>query len=217
MKYRSLRLVLGIVFMLFSGIDCGSGGGGSRTDHDVLVARSMDDGVTWTAPAALNTDASTDQGDDFDPQMTTDGQGVWIAVWDSSAFEDPFRTDFDILLARSTNNGATWTGHAELNTNAGSDTGQDSWPQLSTDGQGVWIAVWDSLDSLDGTIGTDFDILMARSVDNAATWSAPTALNSNAGSDGGKRQSAAADDRWAGGLDRDLALIELARRHDRHR
>jgi Neuraminidase (sialidase) len=147
------------------------------------VARSTDDGVTWTAPAALNTDASTDQGDDGGPQLATDGVGNWVAVWDTSAFADPFRTDFDILLARSTDDGATWAGHAELNTNAGSDTGEDAWPQITTDEQGVWVAVWRSRDSLGGAIGEDADILVARSTDDGLTWTAPAALNTNAASD----------------------------------
>jgi len=87
------------------------------------VARSTDGGVTWTAPAALNTDANTDLGDDGAPQLTTDSLGTWVAVWDSSAFADPFRPDFHILVARSMDGGATWAGHAELNTNASSDAG----------------------------------------------------------------------------------------------
>jgi hypothetical protein len=50
---------------------------------------------------------------------------------------------------------------AALNTNAGSDTGDDDYPQVTTDGAGSWVAVWDSYDSLGGTIGTDYDILFA--------------------------------------------------------
>ena len=46
-----------------------------------------------------------------------------------------------------------------LNTNAGSDSGSDYVPQVATDGAGNWVAVWDSDDSLGGTIDTDFDIL----------------------------------------------------------
>jgi hypothetical protein len=169
-----------------SGSDSGSSGDeNERADDDVLVARSTDGGVTWTAPAALNTDADTDQGDDGGPQLATDGLGEWVAVWDSSAFADPFRTDFDILLARSKDGGVTWGGHAELNTNAGSDTGSDAWPQVTTDGQGTWLAVWRSTDSLGDTIGEDADILVARSSDHGMTWTAPAALNTNAASDAG--------------------------------
>jgi hypothetical protein len=175
-------LITGLSVLVFG---CGEDSGGSTADNDVFVARSMDDGITWTVPAALNTDANTDLGNDGGPQLATDGLGNWVAVWDSNAFEDPFRTDFDILVAHSTDDGASWAGHAELNTNASSDTGGDGWPQLTTDGQGTWIAVWRSFDSLGDTIGTDRDILVARSRDDGVTWTAPIALNTNAASDSG--------------------------------
>jgi len=51
---------------------------------------------------------------------------------------------------------------------------------LATDGAGNWIAVWDSNDSLGGTIGNDSDILMSRSSDNGTTWAFPVPLNPDA-------------------------------------
>ncbi|MGB2984614.1 MAG: sialidase family protein, partial [Phycisphaerae bacterium] len=72
-----------------------------------------------------------------------------------------------------------------LNTNAASDTGWDWRPQLTTDGAGNWVAVWESYENLGGTIGTDYDILFSRSIDNGANWSPPAALNTNAASDSG--------------------------------
>jgi hypothetical protein len=113
------------------------------TDSDILVARSTDDGVTWTEPAALNTDASTDLGDDWDAQVTSGGQGAWAAVWVSDdSLGDTIGTDWDILVAHSTDDGVTWTAPAALNTNAASDRADDFWPQLTTDAQGTWVAVW---------------------------------------------------------------------------
>ena len=54
------------------------------TDWDILVSRSTDNGVTWTARAALNTNAATDSGNDYGPQATTDGGSNWVAVWSST-------------------------------------------------------------------------------------------------------------------------------------
>ena len=106
--------------------------------------------------------------------MTTDGAGHWVAVWASDdSLGGTIGTDDDILVARSTDNGATWTAPAALNTNAATDSGYDEEPQVTTDGAGHWVAVWHSDDSLGGTIGTDWDILVARSTDNGATWTAP--------------------------------------------
>jgi hypothetical protein len=116
-------------------------------DYDILVARSTDNGTTWTAPAALNTNAATDSGDDYLPQVTTDGGGNWVAVWhsDENLFDpnlgDYIGTDRDILVARSPDNGATWTAPAAVNTNAATDSGGDSAPQVTTDGGGNWLAV----------------------------------------------------------------------------
>jgi hypothetical protein len=153
-------------------------------EHDILVSRSTNAGVTWTAPVPLNTNAATDSGGDHTPQLTTDGAGNWVAVWDSyDSLEGTIGTDGDILVARSPNAGTTWTAPAALNTNAGSDTGRDLYAQVTTDGQGTWVSVWQSRDSLGGTIGTDSDILVARSTDGGATWTAPVALNTNAASD----------------------------------
>ncbi len=48
---------------------------------------------------------------------------------------------------------------AALNPNAATDSGDDFSPQVSTDGAGNWLAVWDSADSLGATLGSDSDIL----------------------------------------------------------
>ncbi len=147
---------------------------------DILVARSTDNGTTWTAPAALNSNASTGLPDDQKPQIATDGQGNWAAVWESRGFVG---TDQDIAVARSTDSGASWTPVAALNTNAGSDMGDDDEPRIATDGQGHWLAVWESTENLGGSIGTDEDIFVARSTDDGATWTPPAVLNSNAATD----------------------------------
>jgi hypothetical protein len=58
--------------------------------------------------------------------------------------------------------GDPWSAPAALNTNAGTDSEDDLFPQVTTDGAGNWVAVWESDDTLGGTIGTDLDILVAR-------------------------------------------------------
>ncbi len=86
MRFRASRLGLSLAIglLLTFGCSTGSGSGSSGgVDDDVRVARSTDDGVTWTAPAALNTNAASDVGDDDGGLVTTDGQGTWVAVWTS--------------------------------------------------------------------------------------------------------------------------------------
>jgi hypothetical protein len=161
-------------------------GGTIGLDLDVLYALSTDDGASWSTPAPLNNNAATDAGNDFKPQLTTDGTGNWIAVWYST--EDLGGTvglDTDILYVVSTNDGASWSAPAPLNYNAVNDTGNDLEPQLTTDGAGNWIAIWNSVDDLGGAIGSDIDVLHALSTDDGATWSAPAPLNNNASTDTG--------------------------------
>ena len=161
-------------------------GGSIGVDRDVLLARSVDNGTTWSAPQALNTNAASDSGDDQYPQATTDGSGNWLVVWRSDEnLGGTIGTDVDVLIARSTDNGATWSAPEPLNSNADSDTGSDYEPEVTTDGVGNWVAVWTSKDDLGGTIGTDYDNLVARSTDNGTTWSAPQVLNANANWDSG--------------------------------
>lgn len=137
-------------------------------DRDILVARSTDNGATWTDPAPLNTNAATDGNfgvDDEVPQIATDGWGNWVAAWTSSNdLGGTIGGDPDIMVARSTDNGATWTDPMPLNNNAATDSGGDFDSRLATDGAGNWVVVWTSSDDLGGTIGGDPDILVARFV-----------------------------------------------------
>jgi len=161
-------------------------------EWDILVSRSEDHGATWTAPVALNTNAAEDSGNDLVPHVSTDGAGHWVAVWHSTDdLGGTIGPDEDILVSRSEDNGVTWTDPAALNTQADSDSPVDgSWsldglPQVANDGKGHWVAVWESTNSLGGTVDHDTDILVSHSEDNGATWSDPAALNSNAGGDSG--------------------------------
>ena len=161
-------------------------GGRSGHDYDILLARSSDNGLTWTQPVALNTNAANDVGDDLEPVVRTDETGVWIVTWDSDeTFGGKYGLDRDIFFARSTDNGESWSAPAPLNLNADKDWGKDNEPRLAADGRGNWVAVWASTDSLGNRIGGDSDILVAHSTDKGETWTHPVALNNNAAADKG--------------------------------
>jgi cysteine-rich repeat protein len=153
--------------------------GGRIGDVDVLFARSLDDGLTWSPAELVHAQLASDGRTDDQPALATDGQGTWVVAWRSVQGES------DLLFARSSDGGATWSAPAPLNQNAASDGGNDQRPALASDGQGTWLAAWSSTETLGGTLGIDEDVLLARSSDGGLTWSAPQPLNANAASDSG--------------------------------
>ena len=158
----------------------------SGTDSDIFFARSTDAGATWTDPGLLNTNATSDAetSNDGEVDLATDGAGNWIAVWESD--EDLGSTagaDFDIFIARSNDNGLTWSFPELLNANGDTDIGFDANPTVASDGAGHWVVAWDSDENLNSTAGTDNDIFVARSSDNGISWTSPELLNSNGNTD----------------------------------
>jgi hypothetical protein len=157
-------------------------GGSIGTDMDILFARSLDDGVTWSSPAILNTNAATDEGNDLLPRVATDGAGRWVAIWVSAdSLGGTIGADRDILVSRSTDNGGTWSPPAMVNHYAATDNSADDYPELAMSAAGECVAVWLSDNSLGGTIGTDEDILASTSLNGGQTWSTAIPVNTNVG------------------------------------
>jgi hypothetical protein len=143
---------------------------------DIIIVRSSDNGIIWTNPVVLNTDGSDTTGDRY-PHIAADYAGNLVAVW--TRYKP---SDYDIYVANSKDNGLTWSTPAILNIENSKD---DEFPQVATDGDGNWVAVWVSKYDLDGLIGFDQDIFVSRSINNGDNWSTPVALNSNAAFDFG--------------------------------
>ena len=160
-------------------------GGTIGTDTDILFSRSTDNGQTWSDPSPVTTAASSDSVSDERPKIATDGSGRWVVVWRSYEMVNAFEFVDSIQAARSINNGASWGAPVALSNNGITDTASDENPDVTADGAGNWVVVWESSNDLGGTVGTDRDIFFSRSTNNAQTWSPPSVLNSNAGSDAG--------------------------------
>src|SRR5689334_13939175 len=89
--------------------------------------------VTWGSPALLNSNGATDTAPESGP-MFASGNGYVVAVWDSADdLGGTVGSDFDIMFARSTNSGATWTSVAPLNTSATTDSAADARPWIASD------------------------------------------------------------------------------------
>jgi Neuraminidase (sialidase) len=146
---------------------------GMGTDLDIFMSRSIDDGMTWSPPEAMNNGADTDELDENGPEIAADRNGRWVMTWRS-----PLNA---IVSRRSENGGETWLPISPVALQADGDT--ESPPELATDGLGNWVAAWHSHNSLNDTIGTDGDIAFSRSTDGGASWSVLAPINTDAATD----------------------------------
>ena len=138
-------------------------GGTIGSDLDIFFARSTDAGATWSAQAALDfATASTDTGNDANPDIATDGTGAWTVVWDTDEnLDGTSGTDFDLGVSRSTDDGLTWSVSTALNADASTDTGGNYFPRIATQPGGVSVVTWHSDDPGSSGYGTDFDVFYA--------------------------------------------------------
>lgn len=144
-------------------------------ETDLWICRSTNNGATWSAATLFNHNAMSDTGNDENPEMATDGRENWVIVWQSNdALNGIVGGDDDIFISYSTDNLATWTVPAVLNSYAAVDSNaDDTFPQVATDEIGNWIVAWETEWSLDPDLpfSHDSDIGGSRSSDNGVNWS----------------------------------------------
>ncbi len=137
--------------------------------------------IAFGDPVVVNSLASSDAfREDGHPRVATDGDGTWIALWDSANEGDPvFGSDPDLFFARSLDGGASWSVQSPLHADATADRRADQRPAIAVWGDTA-VAVWQA----DGVLGagdtTDLDVLYAVSTDAGASWSAPRQLDASA-------------------------------------
>src|SRR5262249_15584804 len=83
-----------------------------------------------------------DQEDDV-PFLATDGMGVWLSTWSLYEIDNNACCTFDIKLAQSTDNGASWTPPGSIGAVTGVPYSVQQSPQVAADGAGHWLATWD--------------------------------------------------------------------------
>lgn len=168
-------------------------------DADIFVSRSVDHGATWTPSTPLNSDAATDHLNythcfDNTPDLAFGGDGYWVAAFYTERTNDADEDDPDVYISRSSDHGATWSEMELLHANLAVDSGEDTTVCVAADDSGNWVVTFKST-NLIGTNGIgDEDVHVSRSTDNGMTWTAPTTLNTDAGTDGLR-------DAYSGGLD----------------
>lgn len=141
---------------------------GPDYNSDIVISRSTDNGLTWSPPSLLHPYFDTISTSAFSLEISTDGVH-WLVTWvTADPLGDTIGSDSDILFSRSDDAGATWTFPAPLNANAIDDNSEpfnDDWaPSIASDGAGHWVAVFESGNTLNGTLGEDTDVFVARSV-----------------------------------------------------
>ncbi|MHC4499612.1 MAG: sialidase family protein, partial [Planctomycetota bacterium] len=141
-------------------------------DSEIMYSHSGDDGKTWTYPAALNNYAGSDSATDMTPDIACDGS-TWMTVWSSNYNTGGIGTDSDILFSLSTTKGKVWGTAKAANSNAGTDSAGDSYPEIANGTGWNWVVVWQSNPSY----GPDFDILLAQTQDGGLSWYPPELAN----------------------------------------
>jgi hypothetical protein len=139
----------------------------ANNDSDVLYIRSLDNGETWSQIRAVNTNAFGPNQTDSHPEIAVDEGGNWIVAWTAYDAFDMYGSDLDLLYARSTDRGATWSDPLVLNSDAADDgfVDHDDQVTLRPDSNDQWLASWRARRS--GSL----DIYLARSSDGGLTWS----------------------------------------------
>lgn len=153
-------------------------------ETDLYITRSTDAGSTWGAPEFIGTAFLELFPDPAAARLAGDGSGNWIVVWTKGTQFGGLGNDLDVQVSRSADGGVTWSSPIALNNDAASDNGDDQFPSITTDGAGNWLCVWRGTKWLGGPTGTDAEVIVARSVDNGATWTNPAPLALDAEFDG---------------------------------
>ena len=134
---------------------------GTFPNLDTFFAFSTDNGLTFSTPDNLSEENT---GRSEDPQISLEGNNVYV-VW-----EDNTPGNSDIFFAFSTDNGQTFSTPDNLSQN----TGDSEDPQISSEGNNVYV-VW--IDTTDGNV----DIFYTTNNQDFGLFGTPLNLSHNAG------------------------------------
>ena len=140
----------------------------TNKDYDVLFTKSTDGGATFEIPINI----SNNLGDSGLPQMAVSGNNVYV-TWENNGLGN-----FDVFVAKSTDNGNTFTSPVNISNNAAPSGA----PQIVASGKDVYVS-W-----MDRTPG-NYEIFVAKSNDAGSTFSVPVNI-SNTSKDSGYQQIA---------------------------
>ncbi len=173
-------------------------GGGSR--YRIWASASTNDGVAWSTRKQVSSSPADD--DEVYPDVATDGNGKWVIAWQRAIFQGT-HDDYDIAMSESTNNGSTWSAPENLNSNATTDTVDEWYVSIASDGGDHWTAIWRTVD----TSNNDLDIWRAISGEGGGSAFAIIAPNGGEKWKQGKKQKI----KWEPGDAGENVKLELLR------
>lgn len=150
----------------------GMGASSGAGDRKAVVAVSDDGGVTWSAP--VEAQGPDEKVREITPPVVGPDGAVYIA-WRNR--DDPANAPHPIVVAKSTDGGATWTrtpvgdvGPAP--TSAPAPTGSSGFPRMAIDARtGALYVVYVGFNF------GDLDVIFQRSTDGGTSWSPPLRVN----------------------------------------
>ena len=169
-----------------AGLDIQTDGNGTWigmwADTGLRVARSEDDGRTWSKSSALVSKVAC-RGCRLHQRyahvdVATDAAGNWVGTFASPSFRSGrYGHDADIFVVRSTDNAETWSDALPLDDDATTDRVRDFEPAIAVDGSGHWVTTWRSYRNVPGLTRLDANIYYAVSADAGESWTNPRVLN----------------------------------------
>jgi hypothetical protein len=148
------------------------GAQGGAGDRRTVVASSEDGGKTWGAP--VEAQGPDERVREIAPPVVGKDGSVYIA-WRNR--DDPAAAPHPIVVAKSSDGGATWTrtpiqDATAAPTTAPAPAGAAGFPKMAVDTSSGTLYV-----TYLGFNFGDLDTLVQRSTDNGATWSPPVRVN----------------------------------------
>ena len=122
-------------------------------NYEIYFAKSEDSGITFSKPL----DISNTSGDSGYAQLNVSGVNVYV-VWTETISD----TNYDIMFAKSFNDGISFEKPVNLSDNKGAS----GWPLITTENGGIYIS-W-----VDSTPGR-FDVFVTKSSDAGTTFAKP--------------------------------------------